>query len=191
MNGQAASVLAVLVFQAMPGLAETITPEMRREDSRLEKPVTVALERARVGELLKALSEQTKVPLSASDKDGAADPVLRVDLRAVPLFEALDALWSLLSYKGARWHWVREDVDGQFRYSLTRPLAARNLPAQLRDGIQTLFEQEAEKTRAYLRMGPAELERHAESDRQSKAILTSPTHRTGLQIFFDCIPPAV
>ena len=171
-----------------PAPAETVTAEMRLDDPRLQKKVTLELKRGNIGDLMKLLARETGVALRADEKDGAADPMIVAVVKGAPLADTLDALWSLLSYKGARWHWSREGEPGKWQYTLRRPLAARNLSAQLRAHVQESFEAEAERVRHYLRMSPKELERHAGTDRQARAIRDSPRHKVGLQVFFECIP---
>ena len=90
--------LLTLALATPAAHAGPLSEAERKQDPRLEKRVTLlAPRRYYLGELLETLSEQTGVSLSASDRDGAAGELVLVRLQDVPLFEVMNALWSLVS----------------------------------------------------------------------------------------------
>jgi hypothetical protein len=137
----AVNFLVVVILLPLPSVADTITDAMRTDDPRLNKIVTFMSPRIYVGELLEKLSAQTGVIISASERDGAADEQIAVFLPGVRLGDALDVLWSLLSYKAASYHWERNGEPSNYHYRLVRPSNAQRLPARLSGLSQEIFEQ--------------------------------------------------
>lgn len=137
--------VVALTFTPLTGACGQSALALRNDvDSRLSKRVTVVGGRMFVGELLEKLSQQTGVTITASDKDGADGERIAVYLKDTPLFDALDSLWALLSYRRAEWMWeVTGDKPERYAYHLVRPLAARNLPVKVQDEIQRDFERHA------------------------------------------------
>ena len=145
--------------------AAPLSDTLRRQDPRLEKTVTLTSSRICLGELMEDLSKQSGVTVSADEENGAADVQVTVSLRRVPLADAMDALWSLVSYQDAGWDWERTGKADSYRYSLTQPDAARLLPATLQKQIHKEFEGETDRLLAGLKMTPDQLKEAAKGDR--------------------------
>ncbi len=147
MNARRAAVPLLLSFLlaavGRPAHAQNLPPEKWAEDSRLDQRVTVIAPRICVGDVLERFSKATGVELEADSKDGAANEQVCVWLHDVRLADALDALWSLLSYENALWRWDRERQGEHWRYVLSRPLSAQRLAQSLRDKAQRDFEEQA------------------------------------------------
>ncbi|MCC6729917.1 MAG: hypothetical protein IT208_11330 [Chthonomonadales bacterium] len=146
-----AAVLGLLA-SALAGAQEARSPEqpciteaMRREDPRLEKPVTLSERLIVVGDALVRLGEQAGVALSAGERDGAADVSLALFRRDQPLARILNGIWSLLSYRGAAWRWERAGGPGRCSYRLTQPRAARELGPSLTAWVQARLEAHAQR----------------------------------------------
>jgi hypothetical protein len=183
------SELLVALCIATCSYGDTLTEAMRKEDPRLEQRVILSAPRVYSGELLERLSALTGVSLSAGERDGAADAQLSVFLRDVPLADALDALWSLLSYRDAGWHWEREGEKGGFAYRLIRPLAAQQLAARLEQQLQANFEDEAAIKQAYLGLTPEQLAEKARQDPKARTLVEFPRTREGLRTFSETLSP--
>jgi hypothetical protein len=151
-----AGVFLVVSPLAVPCRAETITSAIRKEDPRLDKPVTFVSPRIYVGDLLEALSAQSGVEIIASERDGAADEQIFVHLTGVKLGDALDSLWSLLSYQKATYSWERLGEPGKYRYRLVRTLAAQKLAQRFQNMAQELFEKQAAMLLEATRLEPSE-----------------------------------
>ncbi len=144
--------------------AAPLSDILRRQDPRLEKTVTLISSRIYLGELLERFSEQTGATISADEESGAADVQVTVSLRRVPLADAMDALWSLVSYQDAKWDWERTGKAASYRYSLVQPEAARLLPITLQKQVHKEFEGETNKLLAGLKMTPDQLKEAAKGD---------------------------
>lgn len=131
-----------------PVTEPNITAEMRHDDPRLAQRVTVWHQRIRVGELLQEISSTTHVSITAGDRDGAEDPHVAVFFRDVPLSTALNAVWSLMSYRTALWRWDRYGSAGAYTYRLVVPQNARGLRDRLNAWVQQQFEANAAKLMA-------------------------------------------
>lgn len=125
-----------------------ITAAMRKDDARLDLPVTIASRRITIGELLEDLTKRTGVTLKAGERDGAADPSVAVFCKNLPLHRVLNSLWSVMSYREATWVWDRAGAPGSFRYELTVPRKAQKLRERLLNWTQQQFERNAEKLMA-------------------------------------------
>src|SRR5262249_6762539 len=95
-----------------------------------------------VGDLLEKLTARTGVSLSAGDGDGAGDVEVTVFVTDTRLRDLMSALWSLVSYHGAEWHWSRSGKPGAYRYQLMRPLPAATFAARVLQHSQARFEAE-------------------------------------------------
>lgn len=100
----------------------------------------------------------------ADDWTGAGDDAVMVSLRDVPLADAMDALWSLLSYRDAEWDWRRGGGGGAFTYGLARSGGARSLAARLREQLQRDVEAQAQELVAALDMPPDKLKEAAKDN---------------------------
>ena len=163
-----------------------------KQDPRLGKTVSVVAKRIYIGELVEQFASQTGVPVAAGDEDGAADVAVTVSLHHVPLNQAMNALWSLVSYQGLEWEWERSGQSGDYRYNLTQTAAARAFPLLVQKQIQSEFESEAGKLQAALSMTPDQLKDAAKDDPmlQSFAKGDDPRIRPGMTIFSELTPEA-
>jgi hypothetical protein len=184
-------ILLLLLLPVLSARCETITPAMRKEDPRLAKKVSLDASRMQMGEIMRKLAEQTGVSIQAAEKDGAADVPLFVRLHDVPLGEALDSLWSVVSYDKAEYSWTRSGEPGAYQYTLTQPLKARTLRIRLHEKLIQDYEREAADAEGFLRMSPKEQKAAAAGNPLLKTILDYPRHRNGMSIFFDSIPADV
>lgn len=184
--------IVVAIFIALPSHADQpaiITAQMRAEDPRLDKRVSLTLPHVYVGELADALTTTTGIPVEADGRDGAADAVISVFLRDAPVGDAMNALWSYFTYNGGAWSWRRDGAEGKYRYTLYRPMSAQSFAARFRRSIQDAFEDEAKVYLSALRLSPSELRRRAKADPRVGYLLDSPRGRSGLQTFFESVPP--
>lgn len=201
LHGWITAAAAAIFVGVVPLLsaAAPLTEAMRKEDQRLQKPVTVRGRHMFVGELLESLSATTGVHLETGDpEDGGADELLTVDLRGTTLADVMEALWSLVSYKGASWHWSRQGGGAPYSYRLTRPPQARQLATRLlADQQRRLESQTAILIEA---AGLADSERAGLADRlaQSLGLSDSTTARAclqggramaGMRAFAACVSP--
>lgn len=190
-------ILCLLLSQIVSAHGDPLSATMRKGDPRLEQCITLAALRLNVGELLEQLSAQAGVILSAEDRDGTAGEQVSVFLRDVSLGDAMDALWSLFSYKRAEWHWRRLGKEGDFRYQLQRPVAARQFATRLQKITQEEFEAQAEVILTSLRMTPEQrekfLKKYAEErllkgDKQAQDFIHDKSVQSGMSLFAEALP---
>lgn len=185
--------LAAYLLFSPSSFCAPISKTMRAEDHRLEKRVTIFASRVYVGELLEEWSRQTGVTVSASDRDGASGEQVTVFLKDVPLAQAMNALYSLVSYQQAKWHWSRSSNErkgpGKYRYQLLRPAAARNLAASLRAAVQEDFEAQSGTLLAALNMTPEERREVARRNPEAGALMQSERIMAGLSVFATALSP--
>ena len=137
---------------------------LRRQDPRLEKPVSCVARHIYVGELIEKLSNQSGVALTADEAGGAADVDVTVSLDHVPLGDAMEALWSLVSYQDAEWDWERIGKEGRYKYRLVQPEAARLLPNTLHDQVDKEVQAQTKNLLDALKMTPDQLKEAAKDD---------------------------
>ena len=121
--------LFLALLPAFPSRADEVTAAMRKADARLQTRVTLRSPRILVGEMLERLSRQSGVTLTADADSLTGGDSVAVSLRDVPLADAMNALWSLFSYRHAEWDWRRNAIrgeSGRYAYTLARPDYARN-----------------------------------------------------------------
>lgn len=118
--------------QKQPG---SITATMRAEDARLGAKITLKHQRVRMDELLKEIAGQAKVKVEADPDDGAADVHVQTYCTDLALGDAMNALWSLLSYRKGEWAWERKGEPQEFTYRLTKPVRAQKYEDGRRDWI--------------------------------------------------------
>ena len=162
-------------------------PDVLRDDPRLEQRITFSAASIQVGDLLDRLTTKTGVPIRAEEKDGAADPVVAVFVRDLPLRNLLDSLRSLMSYKGAEWKWERDGKPGAYTYALMRPLAAAKLGARLNAHFQAAFEAEADTYAEALTLTPEQLKERAKTDPFVACQVSSPRAAAGQATFFETL----
>lgn len=175
---------------------EGITLATRKDDPRLQTPVTLVAPRIYIADLLEKLSAQSHVAITCGLQDGAGDSPVCVRLKEVPLGDALDALWSLVGYQKAEWRWDRNGEKGAYTYHLARPLMAQRFPEYLHEQIQAEFESLCLEMMKAARMTPKErkaflaefLPKRLEIDKKEVALWSSPLEdRTwgGIRMFMD------
>jgi len=124
--------------------AGPITPEMRAEDPRLARKVTVSEPGICLGELLDRLSEQAHIPLSGPADEVSGEPVT-VFVKDLPLSDVLQGLYYLFSYRGAEWEWQRTGSAGTFAYHFQPTKAALRFAASIRGEMQNALEYQVEE----------------------------------------------
>lgn len=149
-------IVCLLFILSRPAFSEEpITREMRREDARLEQKVSLILSQTSIGELLQSLSTRSGVIIEANETDHAGDVPVSIFIKDVPLADVLNAVWSLVSYKGAAWVWERTPQPNQiFHYTLICPPAARRFPERMAQMVQDEFEKQAESLFAHVSGNP-------------------------------------
>jgi hypothetical protein len=141
-----------------------ITAEMRAEDPRLEKLVSVRGDRWYVGELCEHIARLAGVAVAAHDRDGAADPRVIAVVNGMALADAMNALRSLLSYDGAPFIWDRKGDAPAYRYVLCRSVRAQRLAGDIAARVRADFETECGKLLQLCRLPEDELKRLARTD---------------------------
>ncbi len=175
---------------ATPVGSEPLSTAVRQEDERLEKQVTLAATAVYLGEFLERLSRETGISLEAgSNGDGAGDPRISVYLSQVPVGDAMNALWSLVSYKNARWHWSRTGTRGQYRYRLLRTRPAQLFGALLQQQAQADFEAHAGTMLSAVQMSPEQQRQIAARNKLAGALLPDSQLRAGLSTFAQVLSP--
>jgi len=177
-----------LLFWPTLGRAADLPDAMRQADPRLEKRVTLVAAHLPIGELLEVLSQRSGVALTANDRTEAGDTEVTVALHQAPLADAMNALWSLVSYRQAEWEWRRQGDAKNYRYELARSGAARSLSARLREQLQKEFEGQADTLISALKMTPEELAQAAKRDRLLGSLIDDDRVRPGMSIFA-ALPP--
>lgn len=177
----------LLLWPALGGWA-AVPDAMRQADPRLEKRVTLVAAHLPIGELLEVLSQRSGVALTANDGTEAGDTEVTVALHQAPLADAMNALWSLVSYRQAEWEWRRQGDAKNYRYELARSGAARSLSARLREQLQKEFEGQADTLISALKMTPEELAQAAKRDRLLGSLIDDDRVRPGMSIFA-ALPP--
>ncbi len=182
--------------------ASGLTAAIRAEDARLEKRVTLFLPRCTLQEAVQALQEQTGVALSAPspkslNKEYGEDR-LCVVLRDAPLGDALDALYSLMSYRGASWDWRRTGeitTRPEVAYVLRRsPGGLARLGEPIAAQVQTDYEAQASSLEKTLKL-PVERQKELGASNFDigamfyKDPVIASRQRGGLETFFSALSP--
>lgn len=171
--------------------ADEVTATMRKADTRLETRVTLHSPHILIGELLERLSQQSGVPLVADDWSTVGSDSVTVSLRNVPLADAMNAVWSLFSYKHAEWDWRCHPVKGEagrYTYTLARPDYARFLAEHLQEQVQADFEAQAQELFDALNMPPDQLKEAAKTNLLFSGLLDDGRVRPGMEILAS-LPP--
>ena len=183
--------LSLILMPTVPGMADEVTAAMQRADARLQTRVTLRLPRVLVSELLERLSKQSGVPLIADDWSTAGSDSVAVSLNNVPVADAMNALWSLFSYKHMEWDWRRSPVKGEqgkYTYTLARPDYARFQAERLKEQVQADFEAQARELIGALDTPPDQLKEAARTDKLLNSLLVDSRVRPGLRILAS-LPP--
>lgn len=117
--------LPLLCLLSQNASAAPLSDAARQADPRLEKGVTFVSDRIVIGDLLEKLSALSGVALTAGERDEAGDDEVSVALHDVKVGDAMNALWSLVSYQKATWDWTATGEGKSASYRLNRPPAAR------------------------------------------------------------------
>lgn len=150
------ALLLPLLFLMPAGRAPAapLSDAARQADSRLEKRVTFVSDRIAIGDLLEKMSALSSVTLTAGERDEAGDDGVSVALHDVKVGDAMNALWSLVSYQKAEWDWTATGEGKSASYHLSRPPAARFLAARLQAQAQQDFEVQAQRNRDIRNFAP-------------------------------------
>ena len=181
--------LGILVgLLSRPGRASIVAAKDRANDKRLETRVTISAPSIDLGQLLEKLSIQTGVNLSAQEDEPGSGIRLCVFLRNVPLGDAMNAVWSLLSYRKADWDWDWHDAPDKRRYVLVQSRESKNLAALLRSEVQTAYEDEAATLLSTLNMTDKERKQLAKDHPELADMIIDPDTRVGLSVLVDAFP---
>jgi hypothetical protein len=182
--GVAAAAIAV-----RPAPADDLKTSEARQDPRLEQRVTLAEPRVWIGELLEKLTARTGVSLSTTDGDGAGDVEVTVFVTDTRLRDLMSALWSLVSYRGAEWHWSRSGKPGAYRYQLMRPPPAATFAARVLQHSQQRFEAEVATLLAAVNAPPERAAAIAARDPAAAKVLGGERERAALKTFSEAFSP--
>ncbi len=144
--------LAVLALLPVPqGLADAgptepgaITAEMRTADARLETKIALSEPRTRLGALLEKIAKTTGIALAADRRDGTADVYVQAYCDGLPVADAMNALWSLLSYRKGELEWHAEGSKEKHSYTLGRPWRADQFARERQSWMSTAFRRHAD-----------------------------------------------
>jgi hypothetical protein len=163
---------------------------MVEADKALSQHVSIPCGHYDIGELLEMLSSQSSVALESGDpNDGGSGMGVTVCLRNLPLSEAMNALYALMSYRRHEWRWTRIGKPGSYVYKLYRPLEARTVPAELKAWSQRALERQAKKLIDALQMSAEELKEASDKDSLLKILVDSPRARDGIYEFSTLFSP--
>ncbi|HLJ54543.1 MAG TPA: hypothetical protein VKT77_05840 [Chthonomonadaceae bacterium] len=116
-----------------------LPPKDRADDPRLERRVTISPARDTIAGLVARLSAASGLELRAS----RLDPLMRFTVYAVltdvPVCDAMNALWSAISFPGSVWRWEIEGSKGRYRYTLAHPFRAYQASAELKAAVQRRY----------------------------------------------------
>jgi hypothetical protein len=181
---------AAALLAAAPARCDDLKASEARQDPRLEKRVTIAEPRVCLGDLLEKLAAQTGVSLSAGDRgDDAGDPEVTAFVTGARLRDLMSAVWSLVSHRGAEWHWHREGKPGAYRYQLQRPAPARTFAARFRQHVRERFEGEVATLLAAVNAPPDRAATIAATDPAAARAFRNAMTRAGLRAFSLAFPP--
>ena len=87
------------------------------EDSRLSRPVSMAVASVSLKELLDRLSEQVGVKITIDASDPASSYQVFTHCDQVAIGKVLDALYGVFSINKGEWAWIRSGRKGDYSYS--------------------------------------------------------------------------
>ena len=191
--------LCLVMMPLLPGRADEITAAMRKADPRLQTRVTLRSPHILMGELLERLSKQSGVPITTDDESATGGDAVAVSLPGVPLADAMDALWSLFSYRHAEWDWRRSPVKGaegkgakgKYVYRLTRPDYARFQAKRLKEQVQADFEAQAQELLNALNMPSDQLKEAAKHDFLLNSMVVDGRVEPGIRVLAGLPPGAL
>lgn len=164
------------------------------QDPRLSSTtVKGIIPRAYVGPLLDDWHDQTGVVMEAKDikSDDSGRWRVMVALREpISLSEAMNALRSTLSQKGATWQWVRSGKEPNYSYRLIRPASLESRNIELSKNVQDDFESAIERMRSALALPESELRKAASEDNTgvlNRLLEPNGVTRLGMTAFFSSL----
>ena len=179
-----------MIVCTIVAFGQTVDSKMVEADKALSQHVSIPCGHYDIGELLEMLAGQSSVALESGDpNDGGSGMEVTVCLRNLPLSEAMNALYALISYKQHEWRWTRIGKPGHYVYKLTRPFEARTVPAELKAWSQRALEKQAKKLIDALQMSAEELKKAAEKDSLLKILTDSPRAKDGIYEFSTLFSP--
>ena len=191
--------LCLVMMPLLPGRADEITAAMRKADPRLQTRVTLRSPHILMGEPLERLSKQSGVPITTDGESATGGDAVAVSLPGVPLADAMDALWSLFSYRHAEWNWRRSPVKGaegkgakgKYVYRLTRPDYARFQAKRLKEQVQADFEAQAQELLNALNMPSDQLKEAAKHDFLLNSMVVDGRVEPGMRVLAGLPPGAL
>ena len=148
--------LSLLLSLGRSAICQGIDAQMRNEDKRLDKTVSISRNRIAIGQLLRQFSDQTAVTLDINDLDLASGYDLLVQCDHVPVGQMMDALYSLVSTRGAEWKWLRAGKPDQYSYLLVETKPAKERPERYRTLARRGFLDYIAMMRRLSELGPDE-----------------------------------
>ncbi len=174
--------------------ASPLTGDQKREDPRLSQRVNIQFTQGYVTELMDRLARDTGVQVSAggaaSIADGAGDERITVYIRTAPLFDVLNAVWSLYSYRGAEWHWERDSKGRTVGYTLRRGRNAQLFPYRLRQASHEAYAAHTEAMLAAVHLPPDQLAALRRRNHAVDRCFESERLVSGLRAFVGALSPA-
>ena len=146
-------------------------PPSRSEDPRLAMKISLASDRIPLGALLEGMAKQSGVSVSIDERDTLSAIPVFVQLKEVPLDQAMSAVWSLLSYPGAPWRWEHDGRKGQRTYTLVPSIAAHTLAARVKAEARRLYDDHVQVMMRVAQMSPEERKKCVKE--VSRSFLTS------------------
>ena len=140
------SLLVACVCGVQPAIGQTpvrydLSPEFTAQDKRLQKKITLVAEDMSFSEILEDLAKQTGVALKIDREAPASGVNVLVRLKGIPLIEAMNTLWSSVSYKGSEWLWEASGKGDKTEYTLVKTNRSAELPKNLEHYVRLKFEQ--------------------------------------------------
>jgi hypothetical protein len=124
--------LSMIVIAAHAPAQSQIDPAMRKDDTRLELPVSITRRNTRIGEVVELLSQQTGVPINVHSQDTMSGTPITIHCSKVPLIDVMNALWSITSNKEGRMLWIRSTGEAGYRYEFAESAHVKNRAMQRR-----------------------------------------------------------
>jgi len=171
----------------------------RTQDVRLERKVSVRPGQMPLAALMATLTKQSGVLLTIDVREAVSGAAVFVALKDIPLADAMNSIWSLLSYSGAALRWQADGSEGGLRYALEMTSASRQFPLLLKAQIQRKFETHAATMMGLALMTPQERKTHVKeltsswllsSDDTAKDWIADEVEWSGLRTFAESVPPA-
>jgi hypothetical protein len=172
-----------------------LNTQILAEDPRLSsRNIKLVKLRLPVAELMEEFAAQTGVLFEARDNawdDSGRWRVMCCLRDAVSVADAMEAVRSALSQKGATWSWRRTGVAPDYTYRLLRPANYEKLMEANRDEVHSFFRKEYEQAKRSFGMTPEQLKEAARSDDTGIfGVIGRQEHtREGLQSFATSLSP--